>query len=710
MSKLPTLSLTLDHPQCQQFLALLGKLPASACLRGFYPKGDPRLSGAKSDRGRKHSCCDEAVLHRWQEEGRNAFVVVNDGGDTDPSITSCRALFCEWDDQPKAWQLSAWGELGLPEPTFQVDTGGRSIHSYWVFAEPLPVTDWCALQARLLAHTNSDRSLKNPSRVMRLPGCFYLKSGAAPVLTRIVTQAGTRYSVEQLERVLPALPAVGKAAPASTPTTHHPRSLEEIRAALAAIPAAVPGQGQYPYYRDLLWGLIDACRQVGEGPEVAKGLLREHSPLFAQLDQVAASPCGQITAGKFWHLAQQAGWVARRRGRKNETPGCQRLGPSEVRDLLPQRLGQIRLNVRTQAIHLGERVLTGNDPSRLYLELSTPQATWPKNTTCDALEHHASKAPFDPALVDLERLVLGVVPLALDQWGRLDQLLLGIDDPVAAAFLPRYLVSAVARLYQPGCKVDQVPVLIGPQGVNKSELGRLLFGDKHYGDQLSSKLDVDDITRLNRFWCLELAELDGITRRSDLEAFKAFLTRRVDVERRKYARTEDSLPRRTVFWGTSNSSPLRDSTGTRRMVCIPLPDQKLPLAQVAAVRAQIWARAVEQYRAGMQWWSTDAEAVQIKERNADHQQLDPWHDEIENFLATRRHKHATGKGVPGPLHVRMEQLLTHLGLERQQQNSGHSSRIRQIMQALGWHATRLKIGLNRIRCFVPSKTAADSAG
>ena len=39
----------------------------------------------------------------------------------------------------KQIQRQLWKTLGLPEPTFQIDTGGKSIHSYWVFTEPIPV-------------------------------------------------------------------------------------------------------------------------------------------------------------------------------------------------------------------------------------------------------------------------------------------------------------------------------------------------------------------------------------------------------------------------------------------------------------------------------------------------------------------------------------------------------------------------------------------
>jgi predicted P-loop ATPase len=211
-------------------------------------------------------------------------------------------------------------------------------------------------------------------------------------------------------------------------------------------------------------------------------------------------------------------------------------------------------------------------------------------------------------------------------------MLFNIEDPIAKAFMPRYLVASVARIYEPGCLVRQLPVLIGPQGVGKTELGRSLFGHNHYGDGLTSRLDIDDITRLTRVWCLELGELDGITRRTQQEHFKAFISRRVDIARRKYAAGEEDFPRRSVFWGSSNGAPLRDPTGSTRFVCIRIPDKKLPTERVALLRDQIWQRAVLAYREGLQWYSTDQELLEISNRNTDYVQIDPWSETITAYL------------------------------------------------------------------------------
>jgi hypothetical protein len=191
-----------DGQQVRRFLEALGKPRGASRLRGFFPSGDPRKT---EDRGRKDHGNTE-LIKQWQAEGRGVYIVINDGGDTDAEITSCRALFCEWDDRPLEWQVQAWQELGLPEPTMQVSTGGKSIHNYWVLSETLPPECWRDLQRRLLEHADADRSLKNPSRVMRLPGCWYMHPKNQPgELVEIVHESGQRYSAAELEACLPEL-------------------------------------------------------------------------------------------------------------------------------------------------------------------------------------------------------------------------------------------------------------------------------------------------------------------------------------------------------------------------------------------------------------------------------------------------------------------------------------------------------------------------
>mgnify|MGYP002016178962 CR=1 FL=1 len=93
------------------------------------------------DHGKKYHA-DSDWIQKCQNEGRGVYIVINDGGDTDKEITNCRALFVEWDDRDKFEQINAWKDLGLVEPSLQIDTGGKSIHNYWILKKGIDAKTW----------------------------------------------------------------------------------------------------------------------------------------------------------------------------------------------------------------------------------------------------------------------------------------------------------------------------------------------------------------------------------------------------------------------------------------------------------------------------------------------------------------------------------------------------------------------------------------
>ena len=191
----------IDREQVRQQLATLGyKKGDRVFLRAFFPSTDSRKNG---DAGRKAetSNLDQLLEHttKFQAEGRGVYLVVNGGGHTDKDVTKARAIFYEHDNLDKAAQVDLWKDLGLPEPTLQIDTGGKSIHSYWVFDESVAVENWRSLQTDLLEFADADRSLKNPSRVMRLAGARH-SSGKQSV---IASNSGKRYTYAELRAIVP---------------------------------------------------------------------------------------------------------------------------------------------------------------------------------------------------------------------------------------------------------------------------------------------------------------------------------------------------------------------------------------------------------------------------------------------------------------------------------------------------------------------------
>lgn len=345
---------------------------------------------------------------------------------------------------------------------------------------------------------------------------------------------------------------------------------------------------------------------------------------------------------------------------------------------LPQRIGAPRLNIRTRDVHLPDRIISGDEASRLYLQLSSDREKWPKETTFDAVQLLAEQASFDPVAEYLDGLTASTEPLPLEEWQRLDLLLFNIDDPVAAAFLPRFFITAVARTFKPGCIGRQWPVLIGEKGIGKSDLPKLLFNIPGLPDGFVDNpgdLQRDGLMKSHRSWCVELAELNGISRRADKEHLKAFLSERVDTYRAPYSRAPAAHPRRHVFWGTSNGPPMNEADP--RLVCIPLPDRMLPFAAVEAAKDSLWARAVQQYRLGTCWHTVgdDFKAL-LKERNEDHTVTDPWADQVARNLEFRHHA--------GSLPVSIPELMDVLTLDSNQRNNSVAVRLIELAGSLGW--------------------------
>jgi predicted P-loop ATPase len=131
---------------------------------------------------------------------------------------------------------------------------------------------------------------------------------------------------------------------------------------------------------------------------------------------------------------------------------------------------------------------------------------------------------------------LSADPLPLEHWDRLDQWLFNIDDPITARFMQRFAVAADQRVFEPGCRQRQMPILLGEQYIGKSELGRALFSDQWYGDGIRAAMDVDDVTLMANCWAVEFAEFDGFTRKTSAAELKAFISRTTDLCRRKYGR------------------------------------------------------------------------------------------------------------------------------------------------------------------------------
>lgn len=216
----------------------------------------------------------------------------------------------------------------------------------------------------------------------------------------------------------------------------------------------------------------------------------------------------------------------------------------------------------------------------------------------DALVVHAERHTYHPVRDYLRSLEWDGVP-------RVETLLvdyLGAEDSdYTRAVTRKALVSAVARVMEPGCKADHMLVLVGPQGVGKSYLLHRL-GGPWFSDSLVTVQGREAFEALQGAWIVEMGEL-AATRKAEAEAIKHFLTKQVDIYRAAYGRHTVAYARQCVFFGTTNDYEfLRDRTGNRRFWPVevgtraPVRDLWDDLSEDEV--GQLWAEAVALYDEG----------------------------------------------------------------------------------------------------------------
>jgi len=101
-----------------------------------------------------------------------------------------------------------------------------------------------------------------------------------------------------------------------------------------------------------------------------------------------------------------------------------------------------------------------------------------------------------------------------------------IDTPYAREIGQLFLIAAVARIYEPGCKCDYLLVLEGDQGVGKSRACEVL-GGPWFSDCLPDVTLKDAAQHLRGKWIIEISELSALGR-AEAEALKSFISRPVE--------------------------------------------------------------------------------------------------------------------------------------------------------------------------------------
>lgn len=311
----------------------------------------------------------------------------------------------------------------------------------------------------------------------------------------------------------------------------------------------------------------------------------------------------------------------------------------------------------------------------------------------DVVSDVAQRNPYDPVRDMLDELSWDGTP-RLDTW--LARYLGSRGDAQwLAAAGRRWLISAVARAYRPGCKADAILVLEGAQGAYKSTaLDVLGLG---FTRELRAQLDDKDASDAlhHGCWIAVLTELDAFKRTSRAESVKAFLSALEDHYRRAYGRTTETHKRSIVFAATTNDEAyLLDPTGNRRFW--PVRCGTIDLDALRLDVEQLWGEAREAYHNGEKWWLDRDESIATHAEGEQHERLipDPWLDLIDAYCE-------------GKDWVTIGDILTSaLDVTTSQQHTRDTARVQSHLRALGFRMALRKIGNSKrpVRGFERSNT------
>ncbi len=282
------------------------------------------------------------------------------------------------------------------------------------------------------------------------------------------------------------------------------------------------------------------------------------------------------------------------------------------------------------------RRLTDRDDSSIRHYLEKAYGISHVSKTNDAMLVWSQKTEFHPVRDYLNSV-------EWDGEKRVDSVFIdyqGAEDCAYTRIVTRKtLVAAVARIFNPGVKFDNVPVLVGKQGAKKSsliaKLGRQWFSDS-FSFNMLAKNETKAYESMQGVWITEIAEMSGMAK-AEVEAVKHFVSKTEDRFRVAYGRKTEIFPRQGIFIGSVNMDDfLLDPTGNRRWWPIRIDTSKavkdvftdLTDAEVS----QIWAEAVQMYKKGETLYLPENMAAIAAEVQEAHTKQHPWSEIIHAYL------------------------------------------------------------------------------
>ncbi len=264
----------------------------------------------------------------------------------------------------------------------------------------------------------------------------------------------------------------------------------------------------------------------------------------------------------------------------------------------------------------------------------------------------------------------------------------------AAAVGAKWMISAVARVFNVGCKADYALILEGPQGIRKSTAINTLADPWFSDDMPEIGEGKESAISIAGVWIMELAELSSMCGpRVNMDKVKAFMSRKTDRFRPPYGKRAQEFPRQCIFAGTTNNLEyLSDSTGARRFW--PVVASRIDIERLRRDRDQLWAEAVVRFRDGEAWYLDDPSVIlEAEEHQADRYTADAWEGLIAGWCKfPMRRFHPQDPSLSSTREsILVEDVLKFcIGKEEKHWSQGDRMRIARILGRCGYRRRRIR--------------------
>jgi hypothetical protein len=498
-------------------------------------------------------------------------------------IDSGNGIQCLWRLQPRI-------DLGK---LVEVESDEKIIHK---FAEDdqKNIDDIEARTAALMARLGGTRGTQNIDRVLRLPGTTNLPNSAKRKAGRVACQAkllyanGAACSVEDFP-----VPEPESEKPPSGSAKEKPGDEEWWSGEIDEIESLIGEGGAKPSRSEVVWRVVNGLLRGGRAPEAIVAILLDRANGISVHIYDQADPAG--------YAKKQVASAITKLKFAADKEGSPFNSQNNVRIALVKMGVTLRYNQFADQILISG--LNGFGPllndaaiDRLWLQIELRYRIAPRKERFTTIVMDAARGNgFHPVKDYLDGLKWDGTQ-RIDRW--LTTYCGAKSTPYVDAVGALWLMAAVRRVREAGCKFDEMPIFEGDQGTERSTMLRIIaVRGEWFADDLPMLARGKEVIEMLRGkWIIESPEIKGL-RRGDVEQLKAFMSRQSDRGRLAYDRITSDVPRHCVFAGTTNEEEyLKDNTGNRRYW--PVRMGAIKLDDLKRDRDQLWAEAAAREREG----------------------------------------------------------------------------------------------------------------